>query len=241
MTFKEYISKAMEVQNGSTAWYREQSEGLTAELSKIRNDRHLSEEGKAAKIAEFKGVKAMEILDAAHDRKREYLQHLADAKLHAKHTLKTAIKRPEDEDLVSEFAQEVKRLKTDLMLSTRYESSKAKLDALVGKIDDPFLAQVLADEFSNVVPSMLAIAEVPGQAKLELSKIYESLQNDFLPNEAKAAREALSYIDAAEQGTKLFPEVAVTHANDLFGGAGRYLNDEEAYIKMKESVGGEAE
>lgn len=232
MKFKEYINKAIEVQNGSTAWYRGQTDVISNEISKVRNDRHLSPEGKDAKLAELKGVKSMDLLKAAHARKREYLQHLSDAKKDAKLTFKNAVKRPADDDVVSEFAQSVKQLKTELMLSTRYETSKAKLEEVVGKISDPFFAQVLADEFSNFIPAMLSTAEYPSKARLELNAIYQSLLNDYLPEEAKAARDALSYIEAAEQGTKLFPEVAVSHADNLLGGAGQYLNDEEAYEKM---------
>jgi hypothetical protein len=232
MKFKEYIGKAIDIQNSSAAWYRQQTDVITEELSKIRNDRHLSPEGKAAKTAEINGVKSMELLKAAHARKREYLQHLSDAKKDAKLTFKSAVKRPADDEAVSEFAQSVKRLKTELMLSTRYETSKEKLEAVVGQISDPFFAQVLADEFSILIPSMLATAENPSKARLELNAIYQSLSTDFLPYEAKAAHEALQYIEAAEKGTKIYPEVAVSHANVLLGGAGRYLNDEEAYEQM---------
>jgi hypothetical protein len=233
MKFREHITKAMEIQNGTAAWYRERSESVNQELSKIRNDKHLSPEGKQAKMNEFKGAKAMEIIEAAHDLRKEYLLNLQVAKGHANHTIKSAVKRPND-DVVAEFEKVIKRLKTEVMLSTRYESAKAKIDEVIEKVNDPYLAEMLADEFAVIIPNVLASAKEPAKAKLELSAYYNKLSNDFLPEEAKAAKEALRYIEAAEANPKLFPLVVENNADAMFGGAGKYLNDPDAYQKLKD-------
>jgi hypothetical protein len=150
------------------------------------------------KKIEYQGLQAAELVKQAHLRKQDYLQALTDAKADAEKFVKSAVKKPAD-DVVKDFEHSLRYLKTELLLSNRYEVAEKKLNDFVAKINDPFLASKMADEFMEIAPHALSIAPEPAKAKLKLAGMFDRLNNDFVSEEVKEAKETIQYADYAMQ------------------------------------------
>jgi hypothetical protein len=232
MKFKEYVNKAIELQQTSAAFYREHAEKAQREITKTAHDPDLSAQGRAKKAAEVRQRLGNELLQAAAKRKQEYVDLLTAAKADAEATIKRGIKKPADEK-VENFKKKIDKLKVELMLAPNFEVAERKINETMKQIDDPYFATMLADEFVNIVPQALSLAGDKGKAKMQLSQMYERLNNDYLPAEVKEARQAVEFINASLANPSLFSDVVVSHAIELFGReVGRNLNTPENYEEM---------
>ncbi|MEH7119077.1 hypothetical protein V7128_16925 [Neobacillus vireti] len=233
--FRELANRAREIEESGASWYRQATEGIRKEISNIQFDPMLSSDGRLAKKQEYQGKQAAELIKLAHQRKQEYVKTLTDAKADAEQVIKRGIKKPSDE-VISNFEKSLRYLKTELLLTNRYDAAEKRLNEFISQINDPYLASRMADEFIEIVPHALSIAGEPTKAKLKLSGMFEQLQNDFLPEEIKEAKVAIRYADYAMQNnTKIFPPVVESNANDLLGhGMGKFLNQTDAYFAQIE-------
>jgi len=230
MKFKEYIKKAMELQQTSAAFYREHAEKAQREITKTAHDPDLSAQGRAKKAAEVRQRLGNELLQAAAKRKQEYVDLLTAAKADAEKVVKTKLKQPTD---VEDFKKEIDRLKVEVMLAPNADVATQKIEATMRKITDPYHAVMLADQFVEVVPQVLGLPGDKGKAKMQLSQLFDRLNNEYLPTEVKEARKAIEFINASLANPVLFSEVVVNHAVDLFGREiGRNLNTPENYEEM---------
>ena len=235
MSYKEKIKKAQEIKGNAAGWFRERRDKINAELNKVKTDPHLTVEGRLAKSIELKNKFGNELLKEAHQLRNEYIKLLNDAKADAEKTLKTAIKKPND-DVVSEFQRDLKRFKTELMLANSFGVIEKKLDDFIkAKVNDAYLAQMVADEFPEIIGQALSVTSNVGFARKKLSDVYERLNNDFLPDEAKEARAALDHVNAAVN-SKLFPSIVEQAAQEIVGKEfAQYLNDTDSYVEQIES------
>ncbi|MGO4372718.1 hypothetical protein AB4Z21_18545, partial [Paenibacillus sp. MCAF20] len=77
---KTNIEKAHEIQASSTRFYREYNDQVRAELSRIRMDRLLSEDGRKEQTEAHKTKRGSELIRAAYERKKTYVAALEAAK-----------------------------------------------------------------------------------------------------------------------------------------------------------------
>jgi hypothetical protein len=231
MKFKEYVQKAIEIRDTSSAWYRQRAEQIRSEISQAKLDRDLSAEGRLKKVAQIRQQRGDELLREVKALRDEYVQALQQAKVEAEKTLKSAVKKPSDEK-ITDFQRQFKRFKTELMLTNRFDTIEKKLnDFLSQQVDEPYFAQLLADEFPEIISQSLAVADEPAKARMKLADIFDRLNNDFLPEEAKEARNALEFANASLANPKIFSPVVETNAMDLLGPVGKYMNDPETYLQ----------
>lgn len=233
MKFRELIEVAQVIRGNSAKWYGDEAKKIRTEIGKAKADLNLSAEGRINKSREIRNYRAKELMYKADLMKSEYIEALTDAKKEAERTIKAGIKKADDEKIES-FQSDLKRLKTDLMLSNNFDTSKTKLEELINKIDDPYVASLLTDDFINLIPQVLSTSSEPVKAKLVLSKMYDKVSNDFLPEEINEAKQAIQYVDASLENPKIFSPVAEENANELFGsGLGTsFLNKPEEFLEL---------
>jgi hypothetical protein len=234
MKFRELVNQAREIESSTSRFYLEKTTSIRSELNKINLDRMLSGEGRIQKMYDYRQQSATELIRQADQRKKDYVKVLSEAKIEAEKVIKNGIKKPSEEQ-IKDFENSLRRLKTEIMLTNRYEAAEAKLNEFVGQISDPYIANQMADMFIDIIPQVLSISNEPVKAKVKLSAMYDRLNNDFLPDEIKEAKTAIQYVNAASQNPQLFSLVAISNANDLLGnGHGNYLNKTEDYLNKIE-------
>ncbi|MED4918678.1 hypothetical protein [Geobacillus thermodenitrificans] len=232
MKFKEYVQKAVEIRDTSAAWYRERAEVARKEIAKARTDLDLSPEGRMKKAAKLKFEYGEELLKAALERKQQYIDLLKQAKADAEATLKRGIPKPSD-DKIADFQKVLNHLKVEIMLSTNFDTVAKKIEDVMKTIDEPYLATMLADEFATIVPQALAVSTDPSKAKTVLSDLFERLNNEYLPEDVKEARQSLEFINASLENPKLFAPIVEANAVDVFGNdVGKKLNTPEVYFEQ---------
>ncbi|MGG3853909.1 hypothetical protein ABET36_05650 [Caldifermentibacillus hisashii] len=232
--FREKLEAANELKQGSTAFYRERAEQARREIGQAKLNRDYSAEGRQKLAAQLRRKHANELMQAAAQRKQEYIKLLTDAKTYAESTIKRKLKEPSD---AANFKKEIERLKVEIMLAPNAEKATEKIDATMKKINDPYHAVMIADSFAEIVPQVLSLAGDTGKAKTQLSQMYERLNNDYLPDEVKEARSALEYIDSALENPKLFPPVVEANAEDIFNrDVARNINTPENYEPSDEEI-----
>lgn len=237
MKFKELIEQANVIQGTSSKWYGEEAKKIRTEIAKAKTDLNLSAEGRINKSEKIRNYCAKELMNNAKKMKSEYISLLNEAKSEAEKTIKAGIKKADDEKIEA-FQRDLKRVKAELMLSNNFDKSKAILDDLIGKIDDGYIGNLLADEFINLIPQALSTSSEPVKAKLVLSRMFEQVSNDFIPEDIKEAKNAIQLVDASLENPKIFTLGAVENADDLFGsGLGsRFLNKPEEFLELIASV-----
>jgi hypothetical protein len=236
MKFKEKLQAAQEMQQTSTGWYRQLSEKARQEISKAQFDQDYSPEGRIKKTAQVRRAHANQLMKAAQERKNEYLKLLSEAKADAEATLKRKVKKPSDE-VITDFERSLRYLKTEILLSTRYETAEKRLNEFVSQISDPYLASKMADEFIEIVPHVLGTADEPAKAKLKLSGMFELLNNEYLPEEVRDAKETIGYIDSVLERPALFGAVVESNALDIFGNdVAKKINTPELYEVTEEEI-----
>lgn len=236
MKFKELVNQAREMESSAAGWYRQNSEPIRNEISKIQLDPMLSGDGRIAKKMEYQAQQAAQLIKLAHQRKQEYVKALTDARADAESVIKKGVKKPAD-DVVTEFEHALRYLKTELLLTNRYESAEKKLGEFISQISDPYLASKMASEFIDIVPHALSIATEQGKAKLKLAGMFERLNTEFLPPEIKEAKEAVKFVEHTLENPKIFPAIVETNANDLLGhGMGKFLNDTDSFLNLLEQT-----
>lgn len=234
--FQEKLQKAIELQQTSTGFYRQLSEKARQEISKANLDRDLSDEGRIKKTAQVRRAHANELMKAALDRKNEYVKLLTEAKADAEATIKKKIKKPAD-DVIEDFEKSLRYLKTELLLSNRYDAAEAKLNSFLSQINDGYLASRMADEFIEIVPHALSIAGDPAKAKLKLGEMFDRLNTEYLPDDVKSAKESLGYINTALERPALFGAVVEANATDIFGlDVAKKINTPEEYEVTEEEI-----
>jgi hypothetical protein len=232
----EKLQKAIELQQTSTGFYRQLSEKARQEISKAQLDQDYSPEGRIKKTAQVRRAHANQLMKAAQERKNEYLKLLSEAKADAEATIKKKVKKPSDE-VITDFDRSLRYLKTELLLSTRYETAEKRLNEFVSQISDPYLASMMADAYIELVPSVLSTASDPSQAKLKLGNMFDRLNNEFLPEDVKSAKESLGYINSALERPVLFGSVVEQNAQDIFGSdIAKKLNTPEEYEVTEEEI-----
>ncbi|WAA13402.1 hypothetical protein [Fervidibacillus halotolerans] len=225
--YQEKIKQAQELKQTSAGWYRQIAQQAQHEISQAELNRDYSEEGRKKLVAKIRAKRANELMNAVTERKQEYIKLLQEAKADAEKVVKSKLKQPVDAD---EFKKEIDRLKVAVMLAPDAKNATEKIESTMQKIRDPYHASMLADEFSTIVPQVLTLNGDTSKAKTELSRMFERLNNDYLPADVKDAKEALEYVEQALANPKLFPPVVSENASGLFGReVARNINTPENY------------
>ncbi|WP_077736936.1 hypothetical protein [Bacillus sonorensis] len=177
------------------------------ELYKIRNDRMLSEEGKAQAKEELRLKYQDAFLGAM-------LEIQDKAKAAAERTIDLATKilledpaQPEETELAV-FNQKLSDLKTSLLLAPNPERGVERLKAFVEETSDPYLAKQLQSEFYDMAASIVKDGSV--SEKVKLNDLYTRLKSKSMTDEQKRA-ETLQGLAKAGRDSDLLLEGGVHH------------------------------
>lgn len=230
---KDYLLKAIAIKEATTKSYREWAEKVRAELEKTKYDPDLSASGREKRLKELRQTHGVELLQAAYRASDEYKTWINRAKKAAEDALYKGPHKPSREK-IERFNKDFKRFKTELMLSANAESAEKKLHDFVSKIDDPYFANEVIEQFHDIASTILNVAGGEAQEyRVKLAQVYERLQNDHMSEEAKEAREILHSI--SNDSPKIFAPVVEENATSLLGDEfGQFVNDPERFFSQSE-------
>jgi hypothetical protein len=221
---RKYLNQAREIKSTSASKYRELHKQVQSELGKIQLDRDLTNEAKLRKATEHRKARTFDVMGQAHLMRQEYdaqmqkAQKIADQVFHAP-------KPQPSEELLGRFTRSFNTLKTELMLSTNPKAAVEKLELFIRGIDDPYMADIVRNEFSSIAATVVNGAGTDTtRYKLELSKMFEALESNFETPEVKVAREILEEVEASSH-RRLFPLAVEEAAKEMFGHDGDFINN----------------
>lgn len=205
-------------------------EGMNDPLAKIRNDQHLTPQGKKIKVEEFKREAAREVFDVVAKEKATYAKVVAEATALAKKMKTEAIKPPSNTVDVKLFEQELAALQTSIMLNTNADTAIKAIDAFQSKYDEPYYATELQKTFPSLIQTVTAIDDSP-KHKQALTRVYSSVQAKATTPEVARANEILAYFSDGED-IKLFREGTPQHdtVKTYIGAIANHINEPEKAI-----------
>lgn len=205
-------------------------EGMNDPLAKIRNDQHLTPQGKKVKVEEFKREAAREVFDVVAKEKATYAKVATEATALAKKMKTEAIKPPSNTVDVKLFEQELAALQTSIMLSTNVDTAIKAIDAFQSKYDEPYYATELQKTFPSFIQTVTAIDDSP-KYKQALTRVYSSVQAKATTQEVARANDILAYFSDGED-IKLFREGSPQHdtVKTYIGAIANHINSPEKAI-----------
>jgi len=206
-------------------------EGMNEPLAKIRNDLHLTPQGKKVKVEEFKREAAREVFEVVAKEKATYAKVAAEATALAKKMKTDAIKPPSSTVDVKLFEQELAALQTSIMLNTNADTAIKAIDAFQSKFgDEPYYAAELQKMFPTFIQSVTAIDSSPTH-KQALTRVYSRIEEKATTPEVVKANEILSYFGDGEN-IKLFREGSPQHdtVKTYIGAIANHIDEPEKAI-----------
>jgi hypothetical protein len=240
---QQSIERAREIEQSSAGMMLAAKRALTTELSKIETDRRLTDEGKREAAAAAKQKHAIEFLQKSHIMRQEHVANVKKAIREAEKVIYTPPRKP-DATKLGRFEDAFKALKTDLMFATSQRSAYDKLREFTGKLDDPYLANRVREDFAELTTKILAIpgngnfvrgtgaASVTTNARTELGGLYDGLLKPFESDDLRGARDVLETAQqTGEEGKVHNSLIIMAAAKEAFGtDYSRYMNDTDSFF-----------
>lgn len=240
---KESLQKARDLVTSSASFFLPYKRKLGDELERIGHNPRLTKFGKDEEVATVRKLCSVEFLQAAHRRKQEYLAHVQRAIREADKVVFAAVKKP-DQTKLDRFEADLRSLKTELMFAPNQRKAYDKLSAFVQKIDNPYLAGRVRDEFAEISTRVMD-ASGEGAVKIEgdsgiisrsiktvLGEMYVHLKSGYESEDVREARDVLECAQSMAADTRIFKSPIVQEAaQEAFGrDYSRYLDDTDTFF-----------
>lgn len=246
-----YLQKAREIKAGSISFLKPHIEETRQELAALKGNEDLTEKGKTKKAAQIRSQRGIQLLKEIHTRKEEYTAYLQKAIKYADRRVYKPLPKP-DATKLERFEADLRTLKTQLALSPHTGRAYEKLEAFVRKIDEPYMANIVRDDFDNIAGSLISSDDMG--TKVKLSGMFEGLKTNFEDPEVTEARDILESATEAAEKPVLFNRGLAFDAAGEFTynpadldpdsksaekpvrnvSLGKYLNDTESYFAEHE-------
>ncbi|MBW5466275.1 hypothetical protein GPJ61_00105 [Brevibacillus formosus] len=238
---RTHIDKARVAESLTTSEALERKRKVQAEINEIMRNRDLSDIGRASAIDKLKQQQGVEFLQDAYQLKQIYTAELRKAKDGADAIIYAKPRKPDPVKL-ERFEDELKALKTTLMLTNRADSAKQKVQDFIAKHvkspDDRYLALKVREEFAQIAAPILETAG-PDQAKVraQLGDMFEGLERSTLSEEVQEAKQIFELADAMIARNSLFSGLVIESMTETLGReyAG-FLNTPEVFFEDKEDL-----
>ncbi|PFP30132.1 hypothetical protein COJ96_06855 [Bacillus sp. AFS073361] len=211
---KKYFEDAMDIRRSSATYLNQNWSHLGKEIAAIESDNLLSAEGRQVKKTEFKEKATRAFLSDVSLRKQKYVSDLKKAFDIADKIVHNPLKRP-DEETVRRFEKSLREIKTQVSLSVDAKYAKQKLVSFVEGIKDPYLADLLRDEFGELSGAILRMSGDDKAYRVELSQIYNDLDNNFKTDEAREAQAIMQAARENLENPRIFPPTEMYGTNSI--------------------------
>lgn len=235
---REHIDKARLAESLTTSEALERKRKVQAEMGEIMRNRDLSEIGRANAVSTLKQKHGIEFLQDAYKLKQIYMAELKKAREGADAIVYAKAKKP-DAVKIERFEEELKALKTELMLTTRAETAKQKVEAFIQKhaktADDRYFALRVRDGFQQIAAPILESAGTESaKYRAILGEMFERLDQASLSDDAREARQILDLADAMMERGTLFSGLVVESMTETLGREyASFLNNPEKFFADK--------
>ncbi|QQE73156.1 hypothetical protein KDJ56_14630 [Brevibacillus composti] len=235
---RSHIDKARIAESLTASEALERKRKVQAEMGEIMRNRELSEIGRTKAVAALKQKHGIEFLQDAYKLKQVYMEELRKAKEGADAIVYAKAKKP-DAVKLERFEDELKALKTELMLTSRAETAKQKVEAFIQKhvksADDRYFAFRVRDEFQQIASPILESAGTESaKYRAILGDMFERLDQISLSDDAREARQILDLADSMIERGSLFSGLVVESMTETLGREyASYLNKPEEFFADK--------
>ncbi|MCU6709781.1 hypothetical protein M6D81_13875 [Paenibacillus sp. J5C_2022] len=235
---KEFMQKAHEITGDSAGQLLSIKKQFEERNRAIEDDRRLSTEGRVEAKAALKKEVGISILQNSHTRMQEYKSHLSKA---AKYADAIVYAKPPKPDAVKleRFEGELRRLKTELQIATRADAAYKKLTEFVEKLDDPYIANIVSDQFGEMAATIIGAPGSDGHTRQNLSQTFGTLQTKFETDDVRQARTIMESAQSMLEQPEVYTGPIITDAVDNMAGPEytRYLNRTDEFFVIEGNEG----
>ncbi|MFB0829449.1 hypothetical protein ACEU2D_07390 [Brevibacillus laterosporus] len=196
------------------------------DLEKIRKDQTLSAVGIAQKERERQEEGAVALAQMVREYKSAIDKELDSAEKIAKSILTRQSTSPDASVLVP-FTEKYQELKTELKVFGGYANAK-KMIEFMRDVEDPYLAKVLKDGFSEYGPSLNDHVDY-----LELKGVYDKVKRVAETEEKTTAKTALDEISNLKRATPVNGMIGLGIDQHLGSQYRTILTDHESFLISK--------
>ncbi|MED1802915.1 hypothetical protein [Brevibacillus porteri] len=238
---REHIEKARIVESMTSTEALERKRKFQDDMAEISRNRDLSDIGRENAVSKLKLQHGVEFLQDAYQLKQIYMAELRKAREGADAIVYAKPRKPDPVKL-ERFEDELKALKTTLMLTGRADDAKRKVEEFVTKYvkspDDRYLALKVREDFAQIAAPILETAGVDkAKVRVQLSEIFEGLEQRTLSEEVQEAVQIIGLADSMIERNSLFPSLVTESMTTTLGReyAG-FLNTPEVFFEDKEAL-----
>lgn len=234
MTIKQHFEKVHTMRQDLPRWYRELfREKLTEELQAVDRDINLSAQGKQAKKAEIRAKYRKEVLNWSKQCRDIQEAEFAEITKKARSVLDKPTTKPDDLT-IDRFRRSIADLKADIAVGLSASSAVAQIRKLTDSVTDPYLGEMLRDEFANLVG--MVGGGLTGEDRQALGKSLEGLRSRTKLPEVIEAEDAVEMVAMMRQSNVFNPFVTGAIENDLGADVARAMNNAEAVSSLLASM-----
>ena len=239
---KAHLEKALTIRKQATTAALDFKLVMEQKLASIAADANLSLVGKQNAQREARKKALVDISRKALYLKQGFRANLALARKEAEKVINGKVKKPGDEQ-VERFKRELRKVKTALMLEIDGKKALKTLESFIDRIPGAHEARMVEDEFSELAAQVIESSGGDRSVKPQLARLFERVQNDFVPEEVKEAREILERVEELEEAD-LFKPLEAAAIRDVIKDVAPVMydpNKPEKLFEMKEYRGQEGE
>lgn len=239
---KAHLEKALTIRKQATTAALDFKLVMEQKLASIAADANLSLVGKQNAQREARKKALVDISRKALYLKQGFRANLALARKEAEKVINGKVKKPGDEQ-VERFKRELRKVKTALMLEIDGKKALKTLESFIDRIPGAHEARMVEDEFSELAAQVIESSGGDRSVKPHLSRLFERVQNDFVGEEVKEAREIIERVEVLEEAD-LFKPLEAAAIMDVVKDAAPPMfdvNKPEKLFEMKEYRGQEGE
>lgn len=212
----EIESKQLEV----SKLIRDTKTKFDEKAQEVRTNRHLSAEGRAAEFDKIRTELETELTDKFNKIKEEHDRAAKKAVEVANKILAQSKHDKPSDDQIALFERDLRDLKTKLVLTPSYQRALELVNDFTSKYQDAYYTAKLLDEYQDIIESILPLAQKTDEAKLTLTRMYNTLSERAKTEEQRAAEHYLQY----HSNPQLLNQAGIDHQLlvDLFGAVTAY-------------------
>ncbi len=221
---RQHMEKVHGIRSGTASFLLHTKSAVVPQVTAASTDPNLSSEGRYQKAQEIRDRYGFDFLQRAHKRKQAFIYHARKASEFADAVIYEQLPKP-DEEKLRRFEGDLRDIKTEIRLAANPQRAIQKLNEFVAKLDDPYIADQVRNEFSDFI-TMIGTGDAE---KRELSAIYQGLTQRFETDEIREARSILEAAKAAEN-TDLFFGYIADAVVEILGDTGKFANQTDQFF-----------
>lgn len=211
--------EATRKQSEASSAIRDTKTVYDAKASEIRENRHLTGEGRGAALSDLRTELLTELTEDLNSKREAYEQANEKALSKARDIITQSKHDVPGDSEIALFTKDLTELKTSLMLESRYNTALQRVSDFEAKYQDGYYAEATLAEFPALISTVMELADNKDEARSTLRRLHNTLSDRAKTDAQKQAEHFIEYNSRTFIGRSSMDHNIIL---DLFGASTAY-------------------